>query len=80
MPTIEQRNRNTRYLMSFLSVFLFTLMLGQATIYNLVLNYNHTVFPTNWYIFILTCTIFILFVGIYLCIRIIRDTYADFIF
>lgn len=80
MPSIEQKYQNTRIAMSLLILFLFTLMFGQATLYPLVLNYNYTIFPTNWFIFILTCSLFTFFVCIYLCIRIIRDTYVDFIF
>jgi hypothetical protein len=81
MPTTEQRIRNTRYLFGFfITPFLFTCMFGLATMYPLILNYNYTVFYTNWYIVILTFTIFVLLICIYLSVRIVRDTYADFIF
>ena len=78
MPTLEQKYRNTRILMFFISIFLFVLILGEATLFPLVLNYNYTDLPTNWYIFVLICTMFSLGFGIYLCVRVIRDTYADF--
>jgi hypothetical protein len=80
MPTLQQRYTYTRFTMMFLSVFFFLLMLGQATLYPLILNYNYTQFPTQWFIFIITCTIFILFMCIYMAIMAIRNTYDDFMF
>lgn len=80
MATLEQRYTNTRYFNVFLCLFLFLIIFGQATLYPVVLNYNYSIFPTNWFIFILTFTIIILCICIYLSVRIIRDTYADFIF
>ena len=77
MPSLEQKERNVRFFMGGLALLLFLFMVGQATLYPLVLNYNYTNMNTNWYIFVLTCTIFTLFMGIYLCIRVIRNTYSD---
>jgi uncharacterized membrane protein len=77
MPSLEQKERNARFFMGGVGILLFLFMIGQATLYPLVLNYNFTAFPTNWYIFVLTCTIFTLFVGIYLCVKVIRNTFSD---
>ncbi len=80
MPTFEEKTRNNRIILAFLCLFLFSVMFGQATLYPLVLNYNYTVFPTNWYITILTFTIFTIAICIYICLRIIKNTYSDFVF
>jgi hypothetical protein len=80
MPTLEQKYNNTRVLMGIISFFLLALMVGQVIIYPLVLNYNYTAIHTNIYTFIITFTILVLGVCIYMCIRVIRDTYDEFIF
>jgi uncharacterized membrane protein YhdT len=77
MPSLEQKERNTRWTVGITGLFLLLFMVGQATLYPLVLKYNYTEFPTNWYIFVLTCTIITLFVGIYLCVRVVRNTFSD---
>jgi ABC-type antimicrobial peptide transport system permease subunit len=81
MPTSEQKIINTRYLFGFGVIpFIFACMFGQATLFPLVLNYNYTPFPTNWFIAMITFTLFILLCCLYMAVRVLRDTYADFIF
>jgi membrane protein implicated in regulation of membrane protease activity len=83
MPTTEQRIRNTQYFVGlFIIPFIFMCMFGQATLYPLVLNYNAMgdIFSTNWYITVLTFTLFVLLVCLYIAVRIFRDTFADFFF
>lgn len=80
MPTTERKILTTRYLSGFGIIFIFSCMFGQATLFPLVLNYNYTPFHTNWFIAMITFTLFILLCCLYMAVKVLRDTYADFIF
>lgn len=80
MPSLEQKFTNTRLNFGIATLLLFFLLIGQATLYPLVINYNYTSISTNFFIAVLTLTIFVLAVCIYLCLRVVRDTFDEFIF
>jgi hypothetical protein len=76
MPTAPQRSINARISMGITIFVLFIFLFGQATLFPLILNYNQTIFHTNWYIFVVIMTMLCYVFGMYLCVRMITDTYA----
>lgn len=80
MASLEQRNLNTRVIMAIMIAFFVLIFIGQATFVPLLKYNNGSVFSNVWYTVIITFTMFSILIGVYLALRIVRDTYSDIVF
>jgi hypothetical protein len=80
MATLQQKYMRIRVSMGFLIIFFLFLVIGQGMLYPLVLRFNNTGYPTDYFLTVITCSLFAFFVGVIIAVRIIGETYSEFLF